>query len=237
MAFTFRFRWIPFIAAVIVAAIGVQLGQWQTRRAQEKEAIAARQAARTAEPSLDLNAGIPDIDRAEYRRAEVAGVFRSDWPLFLENRPHDGQAGFDVLMPLRIADTDRYLLVARGWVARDPTDRMRLPPLQTPAGQVKLEGVLRHRPAHLLQLGASPAIQPGAILQNLEIPQLAAASKLDMLPFMLEQTSDSGDGLVRDWPQPSAGSDRSRGYAFQWYGLAATALIFFIVTGFKRGKK
>jgi surfeit locus 1 family protein len=33
------------------------------------------------------------------------------------------------------------------------------------------------------------------------------------------------------------GIDRHLGYAFQWFALAATALLFFVVTGFKRGSK
>jgi len=58
-----------------------------------------------------------------------------------------------------------------------------------------------------------------------------------MLPLLLQQTSDTGDGLVREWPQPAVGSERNRGYAFQWYALAAMAFVFFVVTGFRRGTK
>jgi len=31
--------------------------------------------------------------------------------------------------------------------------------------------------------------------------------------------------------------EKHRGYAFQWYALAAMAFIFFVVTGIRRGKK
>ena len=41
--------------------------------------------------------------------------------------------------------------------------------------------------------------------------------------YYLQQTSAGHDGLVRDWPAPDAGIDRHRGYAFQWYALAALA--------------
>jgi cytochrome oxidase assembly protein ShyY1 len=58
-----------------------------------------------------------------------------------------------------------------------------------------------------------------------------------MQPFVIEQLSDTRDGLIRDWPRPSTGIDRHLGYAFQWYALAATAFIFFVVTGFRRGTK
>jgi cytochrome oxidase assembly protein ShyY1 len=42
---------------------------------------------------------------------------------------------------------------------------------------------------------------------------------------------------MRDWPVPSSGIDTHRGYAFQWYALAAAAFLFFIVTGFRRASK
>jgi surfeit locus 1 family protein len=31
---------------------------------------------------------------------------------------------------------------------------------------------------------------------------------------------------VRDWPAPALGVERHKGYAFQWYALAAMAVIF-----------
>jgi len=55
MPIKFRFRWIPFFATIIVMAIGIALGQWQTRRAEEKQAIKARMIAREAAPPVAVN--------------------------------------------------------------------------------------------------------------------------------------------------------------------------------------
>ena len=68
---------------------------------------------------------------------------------------------------------------------------------------------------------------------------LAAASGLKLQPFLVQQTQAAGrrDALGRDWPVPSAGIDKHRGYAFQWYALAALALIFYVITGFRRGSR
>jgi surfeit locus 1 family protein len=237
MPVTFRFRLIPFIACAIAATLGMLLGEWQTRRAHEKEAIEAKLTERAAAPPLVLNSGIPDIDSAEYRRATARGEFMRDWPVYLDNRPHDGAAGFYVLMPFHLAGTNMHVLVARGWVRRDPLDRAKLPALATPQGTVEIAGVVKRNPGHILQLGEAGAVKPGAILQNLEPRAFAAASGLVTAPFVLEQNSDAGDGLVRDWPRASTGVDKHRGYAFQWYALAVTALLFFVATGFRRGTK
>lgn len=237
MRFTFRFRWLPFIAASIVAIIGILLGNWQTRRAVEKEAIEARMSTQVAAAPLMLNSGIPDVNGAEYRRAIVRGEFVRDWPVYLDNRPHKGMAGFYVLMPFKLVDSNQYVLVARGWAARDVVDRTKLPAMPTPAGVTELVGIVRRNPGHVLQLGSAELLHPGVIVQNVNVREVAQASKLDFVPFMLEQLSDTHDGLIRDWPHPSSGVEKHRGYAFQWYGLAATALVFFVVTGFRRGTK
>ena len=235
MPMTFRFRLVPLLATAVVVAIGVSLGQWQVRRAHEKQAIEARLQERIAAPPLVLNKVLPPLGEAEYRRAVVKGEFVPDWPVYLDNRPYRGVAGFYVMMPLRIAGSDKYLLVTRGWVSRDPVERTRLPRLETPAGMIEIEGMVKRDPGHILQLGSDEKIVPGAIVQNLDPQTFASASNLPVLPYVLEQTSATADRLVRDWPRHSMGIEKHWGYAFQWYALAATALIFFIVTGFRRG--
>jgi cytochrome oxidase assembly protein ShyY1 len=140
-----------------------------------------------------------------------------------------------MLMPLKIAGTDMHIMVARGWFPRNGADRMRIPAIPAPTGPVTVEGAVRRNAGQVLQLGEAPEPVPGAILQNLDIGRLAKASGLKFVPYVLEQTNDSSDGLVRDWPRPSTGIDKHYGYAFQWFALAATAVIFFLVTGFRRG--
>lgn len=244
MPIRFRFSWIPFIAAMIAVAIGVALGNWQTRRALEKEAIEASLQARDAQPAIRLDpSAAHDPAAVEFRRVRVQGRFVREWPLYLDNRPHERRAGFHMLMPFKIAGSDKAVLVARGWAPRDQQDRARLPATPTPADEVMIEGSIRRHLPRVYQFGASAPPRPGAIVQNVSVDEFAAASGLALLPFIIEQKDVDGsgakyeDGLVRDWPRPSQGADKHRGYAFQWYGLAAAAFLFFIVTGFRRGIK
>ncbi len=231
----FRFRWIPFLAAVIGAAIGIALGQWQTRRALEKEVIEEKLVTRASAPAVGLQVVNRPIDEIEYRQLAVRGEFIGDWTVYLDNRPYKGVPGFYVMTPLKLAGSGMHVLVARGWAKRDVADRSRLPSAQLPGGTVEIQGLVRRSPGHVLQLGKPERLHPGAIVQNIDIAEFAQSAGLQMQPFIIEQTSDTQDGLVRDWPRPSTGAEKHRGYAFQWYALAATALIFFVVTGFRRG--
>ncbi|OWW21501.1 SURF1 family protein [Noviherbaspirillum denitrificans] len=237
MPMKFRFRWIPFVAAVVVAAIGFSLGQWQTRRASEKLAIEAKQQARETEMPSAVGNVIRAPEEVEFRHLKVRGEFVPGWTVYLDNRPYKGAAGFYVMTPLKIAGSELHVLVARGWVKRDAADRAKLPPIPTPPGEVEIEGIARRDAGHILQLGDAGPLKRGEIVQNLDAPAFERASGLKMQPFVLEQVSEAQDGLVRDWPRPSSGVEKHQGYAFQWYALAATALIFFVVTGFRRGKE
>jgi len=232
----FRFRLLPFAVAVVLVAAGVALAQWQWQRARETALLDARMQARRLAPPLRGDViSAADVDVVEFRRAHFDGSFVRTWPIYLDNRPYDGIAGYYLLMPFKIAGSDRYVLVARGWFPRDVEDRTRMPPLATPDGVVQIEGIVRRDVGHVLQLGRTNPLRPGAILQNLDAATFARASGLKMLPFVIEQTGDARDGLVRAWPGPPISAARHRAYAFQWYALAAMAFVFFVVTGFRRG--
>jgi cytochrome oxidase assembly protein ShyY1 len=230
---TFRFRLVPFIATVILVALGCALSFWQTQRAEQKEAIEAKLNAREKLPAIDFPSSI-DIGQMEYARVILKGEFVKDWTIYLDNRPMKGVAGIDVLMPFKLPGNTQHVLVARGWIPRNTQDRTAIKAYETPSGVIQIEGILKANSSHILQLGKSEPLRPKTLVQNLEVDAFIQASKLPTYPFIVEQTSDTKDGLLRDWPRASMGSERHRGYAFQWLALAGMALLFFLVTGFKK---
>ena len=234
MRMSFTFRFIPFLAAIIVALIALSLGNWQSRRAEEKQRLASEQTLQAALPPLDMQSLNEGKVPAYFRSVHITGSFIAQWPIYLDNRPYQGKAGFYLLMPFKLKDSEKILLVMRGWLPRDAQNRVQLPTIPTPEGVLQLEGKVRESVGHVMQLGSEPALQSGVIRQNFEVAELSKASGLKLENFIIEQTSDAKDGLIRDWPQPSLGMEKHRGYAFQWYGLAVTALLFFIATGIKR---
>ena len=238
MRLAFRFRTIPFVATVLLVALGLILGNWQMRRADEKLALAARMAERSsAAPVILDGGGVPaDLD---FRRVRVTGEWVAGWPLFLDNRPQDGRAGFYLAMPFKIAGSHTHVLVLRGWLPRDAREYGRLPEFATPAGRATIEGIATASAGNVMQLGTAGALKPGAIVQNLTPGEVARASGLQLQPFFVQQTGPAtpGGALVRDWPAPASGVDKHHGYAFQWYALAAMAFLFFVITGFRSGRK
>lgn len=252
MRLAFRFRVIPFLATVVLVVLGIVLGNWQTRRAEEKLGIAARLAERGAQAPVVFGQGggvqghervggahptnFARPDEIEYRRVRITGEWTSGWPLFLDNRPLNGRAGFVLAMPFKITGSNEHVLVLRGWLPRDANDYARLPDFRTPAGTVTIEGIVTLSAGHVMQLGGAGEVKPGVRVQNVDIDNVAKASGLALMPFFVQQTGQ-GEGLVRAWPAPDTGVDKHRGYAFQWYALAAMAALFFVITGFRSGRK
>jgi surfeit locus 1 family protein len=238
MRLRFRFRTIPFIATLVLVLVGIALGNWQTRRAAEKTVLQARLEQGMAAAPRVLDGGAVDPAHLEFHRVVVTGEFVPNWPVFLDNRPQNGRTGFILLMPFKIAGSNKAVLVARGWLPRNTAEHDRLPPFTTPAGQVRIEGRAVRQLARVMQLGTPAPLQPKALVQNLEPAELARASGLDLLPVVVEQTGPdaAGEGLQRNWPAPSLDIDRHKGYAVQWYALAAMAFLFFVITGFRRGR-
>lgn len=244
-----RGKFLPLLATIIVMAIGIAAGIWQTGRAQGKEEIEAKLQSRSQAPALTVAPRtVQELDATEFRALRVKGEFVASWPLYLENRPRDGKVGFYVMMPFKLSEPKlsdpnapkpSYILVARGWVARDMKDRSKLPNLATPQVEIEITGMIRRQAGRLMQLGSSPQLKPAAILQNLDVAELAQASQFNLRPFILEQgqSAQIEDGLQRDWPRPSSGADKHRGYAFQWFGLATAAFLFYVFTGFRRARR
>ena len=84
---------------------------------------------------------------------------------------------------------------------------------------------------HALVAGSAPS---GPVRQNLDIAAFAAETGLQLEPLVIEQHSDSGDGLARDWPRADLGIERNESYALQWYSFAALAIVLAVVLSLRR---
>ena len=216
-------RWVVLFAAVIAVALTTRLGLWQLDRAAQKERLQATADERRGLPALTGGQVAFDAvtaDAQHQRAVQLSGRWLAAATVFLDNRAMNGRAGFLVVTPLVLADGSG-VLVQRGWVARDAADPRRLPPLQTPAGEVKVVGWVAPPPSRLFEFEQAAS---GSIRQNLDLQAFAREIRLPLRPLSVLQVNDSGvafDGLLREWPRPAADVYKHYGYAFQWFALAA----------------
>lgn len=159
----------------------------------------------------------------------VEGEFLPRHTIYLDNRTRRGKAGYEVVTPLRLRSAS-HVLVNRGWVEAGKT-RDVLPEVKTPPSEVRIEGLELKNFPRILALGARST---GKVRQSLDIAAYAAETGLKLEARVIEQHSDTGDGLARDWPPPDAGVEKHEGYALQWYSLAALAVILALVLSFRK---
>ena len=227
----FRLAFLPGAAALAAIALTVSLGNWQTRRAEEKLALGRRLDDAAHHAVLALPPGPVDVHDYEFSRVSARGEYSARHTILLDNKVLHSVAGYQVLTPLKIAGGDMYVLVNRGWVAAGAW-RDILPQIKTPAGTETVEGIGIVPSKYIFELGTKT--EEGSVWQNLVLARYAKWSGLKLQPIVLQQTSEAADGLVRAWARPDTGADRHRGYAFQWYALATAILIAYVALSFKR---
>lgn len=208
------------VATVLMVALTFSLGQWQLRRAAQKEALQAAIDAQKRLPALDGRTLLATVNIANalHREVVLQGTWQAAHTVYLDNRPMDGKTGFWVVTPLVLTGSTRSVLVQRGWVPRDFNDRTRLPDVPTPQGVVTVAGRMAPPPSKLYEFDGAT---PGRIRQNLDLTAFSAETGLALLPLSLLQTGAASEGLLRDWPAPNTGVDKHYGYAFQWFALCA----------------
>jgi surfeit locus 1 family protein len=217
-----RPKWLPAVAAFVTAALCIAAGNWQHRRMLEKEALQASiTRAATAAP-VALPAGVEDWNAWRFRRVMASGEYDAAHQILIDNKVRRGEAGFDVVTPLRMRD-GRSVLVDRGWI-RIGASRAMLPQPAPPAGSVTVDGRIDVPPRNYFELGDGSA-PSGPLWEHLDPLRYAKATGIDVLPIVIEATqAGGGAGLVRDFPLPDTGIERHLSYMVQWYTFAAMAV-------------
>lgn len=229
-----RFTFRPGLALLALAAIAVMilLGNWQTRRAEQKLALQQRVDALAQGPMLPLSS--TPVTAADYAhsRVTVRGEFAPQYTVFVDNRVLRGLPGYHVVTPLRIRGGDMYVLVNRGWVGVGPT-RAQFPPIRTPAGELMLEGVAVVPPERVYELARETGTGP--LVQHLVPARIAERTGFKLQPVVLQQTSDTNDGLVRHLERPDLGVNNHRAYALQWYAMGVLVVVLYLTLNLRRG--
>jgi cytochrome oxidase assembly protein ShyY1 len=137
------------------------------------------------------------------------------------------------MMPMKLDGGDLVLWVNRGWAPRNNENRLALPPVSTPSESVAIEGIAFSHPGRVYELGRqTEAVSKPRIEQNFDLNKESKLHRWDQVPFIVRESSpNKSDGLVRNWPLPTHGVDRHYAYAFQWFALASSGFLFWLITG------
>jgi surfeit locus 1 family protein len=228
--FSFSPRLVPTLAAMIALALTLYLAIWQQGRAAEKRELQADFTQRSVKPVVVLNSTARDGAALRYRLAIARGEWSLAGQIFLDNKTDDinGRAGYHVITPLRLVGTDTFVLVNRGWIARN-AGYPAPPSVPAPTGDVEVSGMITLPIARFIEL--SNASIADRVWQNLTIERYRAAMKLDVLPMVLLATATTPNamqGLQAITEKPDAHVQKHVEYMLTWYSLSATVLALWI---------
>lgn len=224
------------LAALLLAPILLALGFWQLDRARQKAELQTAFTARSGQPPIPLVEVNTADPASRYRRVSVSGRYDSAHQVLLDNQVRAGQAGYQVLTPLRLADGDA-ILTDRGWIALGESRRV-LPDLALPTEPVTVSGWLGQPANPGLRLGDAAGTDRNwpRVVPYVEYERLAAILGYPLRPALILLEPEAPYGYERDW-QPRFGGfgpERHQGYAAQWFALAAALVILYLAASMHR---
>lgn len=221
-----RPRWLPPLAAVICTALTAAAGNWQLYRAHAKESLQQAYERAASDAPIRLSTALIRPSDLRMKKIETEGEFVPDGLVLLDNKTRNGEAGYEIVMPLRIAGSSTmHVLINRGWIAAG-RERARLPAIKTPHGTVKIMGMATI-PGRFLELSKSePA---GPVWQNLTVERYVAYTGIQVQPVVVQQQNELEDGLSRSWDRPDFGIARHYGYAVQWFSLCGLIIFLYVL--------
>lgn len=247
-AFQIRINWL-FAACVLITAVSFgRLGIWQLDRAAEK--VAAQRALelelRVSAPALetiptsDLSALNPELRN---RHVTLRGEYDNEHSILLLAEFFEGQIGYGVVTPLRLANTGQLVLVSRGWTSGilPPNTPPDLRPVTGPV-EVTAQIHVPEPNARSFASEVDPSQWP-LRLRTLQIDIVSEILDEPLFPFEVRLTADQPGTLVRHWPAVNADVNQNLSYAIQWFSfglivlfasLLASSNLWFLLRGPRR---
>lgn len=242
-----RWRFAPGLASTLmvlsVVPILLFLGSWQWQRFQYKTVHTKNQEIRKYSLTLQ-EANIlqkeSDLQDLQGRYLQTEGQFLNQYALFVDNQRFKGQPGYKVLTPLLVVagtPSPTYVLVDRGWIPLGQS-RAILPTLPPITGRVHIEGRL-YQPVQGFKLPMKQANpqshSEGGDLRlrilDIDLKTLAQALGHELYPMILrlEPGDKLGFEILPFATQAGMPPIKHLGYAWQWFMMALTVLIYYCV--------
>lgn len=242
--YVFKPTLLGILLTLICIPLFIKLGLWQYNKAEQKRLIQdAYSQSRTdaALPfPLDLNnQSESQIENWKYKKVVVSGEYDSKNQFLLDNQVENERAGYHVITPLKIAGSNQYVLINRGWIlAKDRHED--IPVFDTPAGTQKITGQIWLPSKKIFTLenqqeSASNEKKLQPVWQNMDIAKYQKLVPFTVSAAAIKMDADSeGGGFVRNWQVSMERIATNMGYAYQWFGFALAALLIFLYMSISR---
>ncbi len=238
------FRFKPSLLGVLITLICIPMfikfGLWQYGKAEVKmdiqEAYKASLNGQAADFPLDVISLESDAkDDWAYRHVALKGVYDTRYQFLLDNKVENTRPGYHVITPLKITDTEQYVLVNRGWIPANDlhTD---IPIVVTPKEEVNIDGQIWVPSTKIFTLESEAQIASKnfeKVWQHINLKKYKEIVPIKVSALMIKlDASNLAGGFVRNWQVPVDRIAKHMSYAYQWYGFAAATLLIFLYSSF-----
>ena len=208
-------------------------------RGDQKKIINMAFVERQNQPPIPLNKETIQmpIEDIIWHRVSMSGEFLNDKNIILDNQIVEEKAGFLIYTPFKILDSNKIILVNRGWysLSNSRKDIPNIPPIK----EIQtIEGEISQMPSSGISLGkviTEKLDESSFRLQKMDYEVLSSLISKDLMRYAVKLKKPIFDKTyVLDSGMPVPDSDKNYGYAFQWFAMAFTLFIIFIRLGVKK---
>ncbi|UJP05997.1 MAG: SURF1 family protein [Nitrosomonas sp.] len=233
--YCFKSKVWAVLVSITLIAVFISLGNWQLSRAAEKNKQYEELILKSKQPPVRMAGSLIKLQDYQFREIEAYGEFINDLTIYIDNKVYQGRAGYHVITPFKLKDSNLMVAVNRGWIAVG-NDRRMLPKVIKEHGEMRISGMVISPEIRALEFSKQDAVI-GPVWSNFSLQRIQAETGFEFQPLIVLRHKSEDDGLVRDWVRPDSGATKNMGYAVQWFSLAATTLIIFIVLNVKRNNQ
>lgn len=229
-SFKITINWLIAACVLLTSAGLARLGLWQLERAGDKyeqQRLLEAESSQNAEaiesiPLGHLHRANPEIQN---RHVLLRGKYINDRTILLPGEFFDGQIGYGVVTPLRLASNNKVVLVNRGWTSGilPPNSPPRLLPF-TDNATITAQIYVPPENARVIPSDIDPNSWP-VRLRTLELGLVEQLLGEEVFPFELRITEEQQGTLIRHWPAVNPDVDQNLSYAVQWFTFAITVLL------------
>ena len=218
------------LLTLVLIAFLISLGRWQLRRADEKRVLFDSFAS-GSDATLSVDLATPPLRR--YQHLEAGGHYDQSRQILVDNMFDGEHVGYYVITPFALTGGG-WMLVNRGWVPLGAS-RADRPAIPVAGDERRIHGRADHMPSPGIQMGTKAELKPpypivAGFPSRAEIAQVLGESSWTSATDLVLLDPGEPDGYVRHWTAPGFPPMRHIAYAVQWFALALTLAVIYLVT-------
>lgn len=217
---------------IFFASVFFALGLWQIERGQAKANIILE-----FENNLKKDASVFSEDSKKWDKVFINGTWDNSRQMLVDNVINRGVAGYKVLTPFKISNSDTLILVDRGWIPREAS-RQTLPNIDINNIKEKVFGTLENPElgfvlSDILVSGDWPKVSQ---TKNLNVISKEYNDPLAQFILVADPILKNSLEYLKIIPTNMMPS-KHYGYSAQWFTMFLVLCFMFIWLGYKKNEK